>query len=46
MRDHPIPPVTEALQYRAIGVVKGVYKPGDLDQFTRGFLIDSETLQH
>ena len=29
MRDHPIPPVTEPLQYRAIGVVRGLYKPSD-----------------
>lgn len=36
MRDHPIPPVTEPLQYRAIGVVRGVYVPSDPDQFTRG----------
>ena len=42
MRDHPIPPVTEALQYRAIGVVRGTYKPEDADQFTRGVLVDAE----
>ncbi len=38
MRDHPIPPVTEPLQYRAIGVVRGVYTPKDEDQLTRGVL--------
>ncbi|MFO8239134.1 MAG: hypothetical protein R6U00_12970 [Prochlorococcaceae cyanobacterium] len=36
MRDHPIPPVTEPLQYRAIGVVRGVYVPADPEQLTRG----------
>jgi len=41
MRDHPIPPVTEPLQYRAIGVVRGVYTPHDDDQLTRGVLTDS-----
>ena len=42
MRDHPIPPVTEPLQYRAIGVVRGTYRPEDPDQFTRGVLVDAE----
>ena len=42
MRDHPIPPVTEPLQYRAIGVVRGIYKAKEDDQLTRGMLIDSE----
>lgn len=36
MRHHPIPPVTEPLQYRAIGVVRGVYEPADPEQLTRG----------
>lgn len=36
MRDHPIPPVTEPLQYRAIGVVRGTYVPTDPEQLTRG----------
>jgi hypothetical protein len=36
MRPHPIPPVSEPLQYRAIGVVRGTYVPADADQFTRG----------
>ena len=40
MRDHPIPPVTEPLQYRAIGIVRGIYSPKDPNQFTRGRLID------
>ena len=42
MRDHPIPPVTEPLQYRAIGVVRGIYKAKDDDQLTRGVLIDAD----
>ena len=42
MRDHPIPPVTEPLQYRAIGIVRGIYKPTDDEQLTRGMLIDAD----
>ncbi len=42
MRDHPIPPVTDPLQYRAIGIVRGKYLPLDENQFTRGYLLDSE----
>ena len=38
MRPHPIPPVTEPLQYRAIGVVRGTYVPADADQLTRGVI--------
>ena len=41
MRDHPIPSVTEPMQYRAIGLVRGVYQPEDDEKFTRGKLIDS-----
>ena len=41
MRDHPIPPVTEPLQYRAIGIVRGTYKPTDDEQLTRGMLVDA-----
>ena len=33
---HPIPPVSEPLQYRAIGVVRGTYVPAEADQITRG----------
>ncbi len=40
MRDHPIPPVSEPMQYRAIGLVRGVYKPENSECFTRGSLID------
>ncbi len=42
MRDHPISPVTEPLQYRAIGVVRGIYRPESDDQLTRGVVIDSD----
>ena len=42
MRNHPISPVTEPLQYRAIGVVRGIYKPSDTDQLTRGVLLDEQ----
>ena len=38
MRAHPIPPVTEPQQYRAIGVVRGVYEPTDVEQLTRGVI--------
>jgi hypothetical protein len=36
MRHHPISPVTEPMQYRAIGVVHGTYVPSDPEQLTRG----------
>lgn len=42
MRQHPIPPVTEPLQYRAIGVVRGVYVPTEPDQLTRGAIHTAE----
>ena len=42
MKNHPIPSVTDPLQYRAIGLVRGIYKPQDDDIFTRGALIDSK----
>ena len=38
MRAHPISPVTEPQQYRAIGVVRGVYEPADAEQLTRGVI--------
>ena len=38
MRQHPISPVTEPMQYRAIGVVRGVYEPTDAEQLTRGVI--------
>jgi len=42
MQNHPIPSVTDPLQYRAIGLVRGIYKPLNEDNFTRGALIDSK----
>tara|TARA_B100000700_G_scaffold262483_1_gene299047 strand:- start:625 stop:1257 length:633 start_codon:yes stop_codon:yes gene_type:complete len=42
MQKHPIPSVTDPLQYRAIGVVRGIYKPQDEENFNRGVIIDSE----
>jgi hypothetical protein len=38
MRAHPISPVTEPMQYRAIGVVRGQYLPSDPAQPTRGVI--------
>ena len=38
----PIQKVTNKLQYRAIGIVNGVYKPHKIDQINRGVLIDNE----
>jgi len=38
MRHHPISPVTEPMQYRAIGVVRGTYRPSDPEQLTRGVI--------
>merc|ERR1712159_458650 len=34
--------VSDPLQYRAIGLVRGIYKPQNDDNFTRGILIDSK----
>jgi len=45
MQNHPIPSVTEPLQYRAIGIVRGIYKPLDDENFTRGALIDSKGIE-
>ncbi|MFN9631722.1 MAG: hypothetical protein ACK59A_16060 [Cyanobacteriota bacterium] len=42
MRQHPIPPVSEPQQYRAIGLVRGVFVPQDNDLPTRGRLLTSE----
>jgi hypothetical protein len=42
MRPHPIPPVSEPQQYRAIGLVRGVFEPQDKDLPTRGKLITSD----
>jgi len=42
MREHPIPTVTDPQQYRAIGLVRGVYSPEDPELISRGQLIDSD----
>ena len=42
MQNHPIPSVTDPFQYRAIGLVRGVYKPQNDNHLTRGALVDSE----
>ena len=39
---NPIQEVTNKLQYRAIGIVKGIYKPNNIDQLNRGTLTDKE----
>ena len=41
MRQQPIPPASEPMQYRAIGLVRGKYAPSD-EQFTRGFLVTDD----
>ncbi len=46
MRNHPITPVTEPLQYRAIGLVRAIYQPEDKDDcFTKGKLVDESGLE-
>ncbi len=42
MIKNPIQEVTNKLQYRAIGIVKGIYNPNHEDQFNRGTLTDEE----
>ena len=42
MIKNPIQKVTNKLQYRAIGIVEGIYKPNDIDQLNKGTLIDKE----
>lgn len=37
-RTLPIPPATEPMQYRAIGLVQGRYTPEE-DQFSKGFIV-------
>lgn len=44
IRLHPIPPASEPMQYRAIGLVKGKYKPSD-EQFTRGMFYTEEGVE-
>ena len=42
MIKNPIQEVTNKLQYRAIGIVEGIYKPNNIDQLNRGTLNDKE----
>ena len=42
MIKNPIQEVTNKLQYRAIGIVKGNYKPNNVDHLNRGTLTDEE----
>ncbi|MDC3118494.1 hypothetical protein OA503_02390 [Prochlorococcus sp. AH-716-K03] len=42
MIKNPIQEVTNKLQYRAIGIVKGIYKPINIDQLNRGTISDKE----
>ena len=42
MIKNPIQKVTNKLQYRAIGIVKGIYKPNNIDQLNRGTLTDKD----
>ena len=42
MIKNPIQEVTNKLQYRAIGIVEGIYKPNHIDQLNRGSLTDKE----
>ena len=41
MLKNPIPKVTNHLQHRAIGIVKGKFSPLSSEQLNRGFLIDN-----
>ena len=42
MIKNPIQEVTNKLQYRAIGIVKGIYKPNNKNQLNRGTLTDND----
>ena len=42
MINNPIQKVTSKLQYRAIGIVNGVYNPYDKKHLNRGILTDSQ----
>jgi len=42
MLKNPIPEVTNKLQYRAIGIVKGNYSPHDNEHLNRGTLTDDQ----
>ena len=42
MLKNPIPEVTNKLQYRAIGIVNGIFTPHNSDQLHKGFLTDKK----
>ena len=42
MLKNPIPPVTNKLQYRAIGIINGKFIPHEGEKLNRGFLIDNK----
>ena len=42
MIKNPIQKVTHELQYRAIGIVNGIYNPNDKEQLNRGRLVDNQ----
>ena len=42
MLKNPIPKVTNKLQYRAIGIVKGTFIPHASEQLNRGYLTDNK----
>ena len=42
MIKNPIQEVTNKLQYRAIGIFEGIYKPNNKDQLNRGTLTDKD----
>lgn len=43
-RVHPIPPPSEPMQYRAIGLIAGQYRPS-VEQMTQGTLISSKRIE-
>jgi len=42
MIKNPIQKVTNKLQYRAIGIVNGIYNPNEKEQLNRGILTDNQ----
>ena len=42
MLKNPIPKVSNKLQFRAIGIINGVFTPNDSEQLNRGFLTDGK----
>lgn len=44
-RQQPIPPPSEPMQYRAIGLVRGLYSASSAEQFTQGTLLTTDNTQ-